>query len=183
MARSFQNLGIMAEETVLTNVMARLHVSAEYGPLDPWVRSGRVRRREAALLARAHEAMHAMGLDNYAHTPVRNLSFGLARRAEVAGLLATSPRLLLLDEPTAGLSGPATEDLFRALRTVQEERGVTVLIIAHDLNFVMAFARRVVVMAEGRVIARGTPDAVRRDPQVVEAYLGTGGERAALEVA
>jgi branched-chain amino acid transport system ATP-binding protein len=182
-ARSFQNVGIIPQETVLTNVLARLHAQSGYSPLDPWCRSGRVRRREDVLRSRALTAIHTMGLDRYADSPVNTLSFGLARRAEVAGMLATEPRLLLLDEPSAGLSGPATEDLFSALRTVQEERGVTVMIIAHDLGFVMGYARDVVVMAEGRVIARGTPAEVRANPAVIEAYLGSAPATAGMAAA
>ena len=183
MARSFQNLSLMTSETVLTNVLAKLHTCTEYSVVDPWVRPGLVRRRESALCERAMEWIHRMGLDNYAHTPITGLSFGLARRAELAGLLAMQPRLLLLDEPTAGLAGPAADTLLTALRAVQEEHGVTVVVIAHDMGFVMEYAREVVVMADGRVIARGEPAFVRRHPAVIEAYLGSPRGLAQAEVA
>lgn len=170
--RSFQNLGLMFEETVATNVAACMHASAGYRSPDAVLRPWRVRQAERRVHQRAAEWMQDLGVEDEAGRRVSELSFGLARRTELAGIFAMEPRVLLLDEPTAGLSVEASHDLLRSLRHAQERYGVTVLLIGHDVAFVMGFATTVHAMAEGRVVASGTPDEVRRNPDVVAAYLG-----------
>jgi len=170
--RSFQSLGLMPRESVLTNVLAKLHGEARYSVIDPILRPWRVRREESRLRDLARHWIEAVGLGDRAESPVRDLSFGLARRAEMAAILATNPALVLLDEPSAGLTSEATKDLLGLLEEMRAEHGTTILLIGHDLGFVLQIADRVIAMQSGTVLAEGTPEEIRDHPAVVEAYLG-----------
>jgi branched-chain amino acid transport system ATP-binding protein len=169
--RSFQHLGLMTEETVETNVLAAQYLSAGYSGASlafaPW----RWWRRERVLRERAVAALDAFGLSDARDTAVCDLSFAAARFAELAAVVVEEPALMLLDEPTTGLDVAEVERLAEMLQQLRAT-GTTILVIAHDVRFVMGLCDHVYVLAQGRLLAQGPPDAVRNDPAVVEAYLG-----------
>ena len=169
--RSFQNLGLMQAETVATNLLAAQHVDAGYNGADLVVRPLRWLRGERRLRTQAHAATAPFQLGRLHDRPVTDLSFGAARFVELSAVLVQRPPLLLLDEPTTGLDLAETARLLTALRTARED-GTTILLIAHDVQFVMELCDAVSVLAEGRVIAEGEPEAVQSSPPVIEAYLG-----------
>jgi ABC-type branched-subunit amino acid transport system ATPase component len=169
--RSFQHLGLMLEETVLTNVLAAQHLGAGYAGRDLVLRPLRWWRRERALVARAEAVLESIGLHADRHRPVRDLSFAGARAVELAAVLVESPALMLLDEPTTGLDVAEVDDLRAVLRRANED-GTTILVIAHDVGFVMGLCDEVHVLARGQLLSTGTPDHVRNDPAVIDAYLG-----------
>jgi branched-chain amino acid transport system ATP-binding protein len=169
--RSFQHLGLMTDETVDTNVLAAQYLGAGYRASDLLARPWRWRRRESELAARAREALAAFGLEDERTRPVADLSFAAARFVELAAVLVEAPTLMLLDEPTTGLDVTEVVTLQRALERVRAS-GTTILVIAHDVRFVMGLCDHVYVLAQGQLLAAGRPEEVQDDPAVVEAYLG-----------
>jgi branched-chain amino acid transport system ATP-binding protein len=169
-ARTFQNLGLMMDESVETNVLAGQYLKANYHLADPLVRPSRWLRTEQTLLDSVGPALESFGLEDQRHAIVSDLPFASAREVELATALIQEPRLLLLDEPTTGLDPGEVDSLREALKRVRED-GRTILLIAHDVGFVMSLCNRVFVLASGRVLFEGPPKAVQRDPSVIEAYL------------
>lgn len=169
--RSFQNLGLMQDETVEVNVLSYLHRSASYSGLDVLLRPWRWRRGETELRRRCDEALERFGLLEERGRRVADLSFARARFVEIAAVVAEQPRLMLLDEPTTGLDVAEIERLGEILLQLQGE-GTTILVVAHDVGFVMRVCNHVYVLAEGRPLFDGTPAEVQSHPAVAEAYLG-----------
>ena len=176
-ARTFQNLLLCQRLTVLDNVLVGLHGQL---PVPFWaaaLRLPRATRVEAGAQARALEALEWVGLADWAWRRVSELPFGAQKRVELARALVSRPRLLLLDEPAAGLTEAERRQMGALIIRLCAELGMTVIMVEHDLGLVMDLCQTVTVLDFGRVIARGTPDQVRRDPAVIAAYIG-GGVRA-----
>ena len=169
--RSFQHLGLTMEESVLANVLAAQHLGAGYSGFDLVTRPWRWWQAERRLAARADEALAAFGLSTERDRPVQDLSFAHARFVELAAVLVEAPALMLLDEPTTGLDITEVAELRDALGRARAD-GTTILVIAHDVGFVMGLCDHVYVLAEGRLLAEGTPEEVQGNQAVVEAYLG-----------
>lgn len=169
--RSFQNLGLMMDQTVELNLMAAQQNAVGYRPLDPLVRPWRWLRGERRVRDRVEGILDAFGLGEHRNEMVGDLSFGVARFVELAAALSASPRLALLDEPTTGLDEAETQRLLVTLRAARDEDR-SILVIAHNVEFVMELCDSIYVLAGGQVISQGEPRAVQRDPVVAKAYLG-----------
>jgi branched-chain amino acid transport system ATP-binding protein len=170
-ARTFQNIRIFGAMTVLENVLTGLHTTARATLPEVIFRLPRFRRQERDAVAQAMAALDLVGLRDQANSRAASLSYGDARRLEIARAMAARPRLLLLDEPAAGLNPAETTRLAELVRTIRSA-GTTVLLVEHDMGFVMDISEDVTVLSFGRRIFGGPPLAVRQDPAVIEAYLG-----------
>ncbi|MBB4015158.1 branched-chain amino acid transport system ATP-binding protein [Chelatococcus caeni] len=175
LARTFQNIALFRGMTVLDNIKLGRHAHMRTGLLDALVYRGRARREELELRAEIEERIiDFLEIQHIRNAPVATLPYGLRKRVELARALAMRPRLLMLDEPVAGMNREETEDMARFILDVKEEWDVTILMVEHDMGMVMDISDHVVVLNFGQVIAEGSPAAVQVDPAVVAAYLGAG---------
>jgi len=177
-ARTFQNIRIFKEMSLLENVMVGMHEHLTYGPLSILLNNRACRAAEKQALERAHELLTWVRLDHKAHLQADNLSYGDQRKLEFARALATEPKLLLLDEPVAGMNPAEKDELMEEILNIRD-RGYGIFLIEHDMRFVMGLCERIAVLNFGRIIAEGTPDEIRNHPEVIEAYLGREEEEGA----
>jgi len=171
-ARTFQNVRLFREMTVLENVMSGMHCRTSSGVIDAILRLPGQRREEAEIRRVAEDCLSFVGITEGWEREATTLPYGWQRRVEIARALATKPRLLLLDEPAAGLTSGEKEELIDLIRRIRNERDVCVLLIEHDTGLVMRLSERISVLDHGVMIAEGTPKEIQSNQRVIEAYLG-----------
>jgi branched-chain amino acid transport system permease protein len=172
LGRTFQDVGLARDQSVRENILLAQHVFAPYGDLAALGYTSSARATEVTLNALADEVIAGLGFEQYADTPVRLLSGGQQRLVELAAVLATGPKVLMLDEPTAGLSPAAAENLAERLTSLQEQRGQTILLIEHNVPLVLDLCDYVYVLSAGQLLAQGSPDELSQRPEILGAYLG-----------
>lgn len=172
MARTFQNIELFTGMTAVENVLVGHHRQLRYGFFSAFFHLPRVRIREREGVARVHRLLDSFGIAEFGDERVEDLPYGVQKKIEIARALATQPRMLLLDEPAAGLNDAETLDLMDTLRRVRDEIDVTLLIVEHNMRFVMGLSDRVCVLNFGQILAAGSPEQIQAHPDVISAYLG-----------
>lgn len=171
-ARTFQNIRLFKNMSVIDNVKVGLHMSQNYSLFSAILHLPNYFRGEKAIDEMALSLLRVFKLEEFAYTKASNLPYGKQRKLEIARALATSPKLLLLDEPAAGMNPTETQELMETIKTVREKFSVAILLIEHDMKLVMGICEKIAVLNFGTIIAFGTPDEIRQNKEVVAAYLG-----------
>ena len=171
-ARTFQNIRLFKSMTVLENIEIAFHTRMHYTLFDTLLRTKKYRNAERGARERALEILSVFGMQDMADQGADSLPYGMQRRLEICRALAASPKVLLLDEPAAGMNPTETHDLMETIGIIREKFGTTILLIEHDMKFVMGICERIYVLNYGSIIAHGTPDEIKRNPEVITAYLG-----------
>lgn len=172
MARTFQNIRLFSELSVIDNVKIAYNMHVTYNLADAIVRDGKYLSEEEFITQKALELLKIFHLEEEAHEVAKNLPYGKQRRLEIARALATEPKLLLLDEPAAGMNPQETKELMEMIRWIRKEFNLSILLIEHDMGLVMGVCERIYVLEYGMKIAEGTPDEIKQNARVIEAYLG-----------
>ena len=172
MARTFQNIRLFSELSVIDNVKIAYNMHVTYNLADAIVRDGKYLSEEEFITQKALDLLKIFHLEEEAHEVAKNLPYGKQRRLEIARALATEPKLLLLDEPAAGMNPQETKELMEMIRWIRKEFNLSILLIEHDMGLVMGVCERIYVLEYGMKIAEGTPDEIKHNTRVIEAYLG-----------
>ncbi|MEG2653822.1 MAG: ABC transporter ATP-binding protein, partial [Ruthenibacterium sp.] len=171
-ARTFQNIRLFKDLTVIDNVKVGLHNQVKYSTVDCILHSPNYFEKERLFKGKAMALLKIFDLDGEAKQLASNLPYGKQRKLEIARALATNPKLLLLDEPAAGMNPNETAELMTTVKFVRDKFKISILLIEHDMSFVMGLCEQIVVLDYGRIIAKGNPEEVRNNPKVIAAYLG-----------
>ena len=172
MARTFQNIRLFSELSVIDNVKIAYNMHVTYNLADAIVRDGKYLSEEEFITQKALDLLKIFHLEEEAHEVAKNLPYGKQRRLEIARALATEPKLLLLDEPAAGMNPQETKELMEMIRWIRKEFNLSILLIEHDMGLVMGVCERIYVLEYGMMIAEGTPEEIKHNKRVIEAYLG-----------
>ena len=171
-ARTFQNIRLFSELSVIDNVKIAYNMHVTYNLADAIVRDGKYLSEEEFITQKALDLLKIFHLEEEAHEVAKNLPYGKQRRLEIARALATEPKLLLLDEPAAGMNPQETKELMEMIRWIRKEFNLSILLIEHDMGLVMGVCERIYVLEYGMKIAEGTPEEIKQNARVIEAYLG-----------
>ena len=171
-ARTFQNIRLFKELSVLDNIKVAFHMRLGRDLWKTLFHTSQYRQAEIEMRQRSYEIMELFGLVSVKDIPAKNLPYGIQRRVEIARAMATLPKLLLLDEPSAGLNPNETEELVKILQNIHRKNDLTIFLVEHDMKLIMAVCQKIQVIDRGRMLTMGTPDDVRHDLRVIEAYLG-----------
>lgn len=172
MARTFQNIRLFSELSVIDNVKIAYNMHVTYNLADAIIRDGKYLSEEEFITQKALDLLKIFHLEEEAHEVAKNLPYGKQRRLEIARALATEPKLLLLDEPAAGMNPQETKELMEMIRWIRKEFNLSILLIEHDMGLVMGVCERIYVLEYGMKIAEGTPEEIKHNTRVIEAYLG-----------
>ncbi|HPB62093.1 MAG TPA: ABC transporter ATP-binding protein [Rectinema sp.] len=172
LARTFQNIRLFNNMTVLENVMIGRHNSLKAGVFAAIIRNAITREEEQRVIEESYTILKKLKLDTYVNETAKNLPYGEQRRLEIARALATDPFLLLLDEPVAGMNAQETKELEETINIIRDQEHITILLIEHDMSLVMDVSERIYVLDYGRLIAEGNPHEIKKNPDVIKAYLG-----------
>lgn len=172
LARTFQNIRLFNNMTVLENVMIGRHNSLKAGVFAAIIRNAITREEEQRVIEESYTILKKLNLDTYVNETAKNLPYGEQRRLEIARALATDPFMLLLDEPVAGMNAQETKELEETINIIRDQEHITILLIEHDMSLVMDVSERIYVLDYGRLIAEGNPHEIKKNPDVIKAYLG-----------